>query len=65
MALTTKEKRTAFIVAMAQAEHQEEGRLEIDDNAKLSEGKDNGTYVAAWVWVDFAGTKFDKEADNA
>ncbi len=38
-----------------------EGLAEIDDNAQLSEGNDNGRYVAAWVWVGFGGTKYDKE----
>ncbi len=33
----------------------------VDDNAQLSEGNDNGCYVAAWVWVGFGGTKYDKE----
>ena len=38
-----------------------DGECEVDDSATLSEGDDNGTYVQAWVWVDFAGTPFDKE----
>ena len=40
---------------------EDEGTIEIDDNAVVSEGTDNGAYVAAWVWVYFDGTKFDKE----
>ena len=28
--------------------------VEIDDNAKLSKG-DDGTWVAAWVWVSTLG----------
>jgi len=39
-----------------------EGELEIDSDAKVSEGDDNGAYVQAWVWVSFADTEFDKEA---
>ena len=31
------------------------------DTAMVSEGDDNGAYVRAWVWVDFAGTDLDKE----
>lgn len=53
-------QREGEIREMARDEHQREGEVEIDDNAILSEGDDNGTYVQAWVWVDFAGTKFDK-----
>lgn len=33
------------------------------DNALLSDSGpdgDNGSWVLVWVWVDFAGTKFDK-----
>lgn len=51
------------IIEMARNEHQDDGEVEIDDDAKLSEGSDNGTYVQAWVWVSFAGTKFDKEQE--
>lgn len=34
--------------------------LEVDQ-AILSEGEDNGSWVNAWTWVPFAGTEFDKE----
>ena len=65
MAETKKEAvRRARIIKLAKAQHNtdsKEGELEIDAEALLSEGDDNGTYVAAWVWVDFAGTEFDKE----
>lgn len=40
---------------------------EIEDDAKVSEGEDNGAYVQAWVWVDFTDTELDKgetEADR-
>ena len=57
----TKKARRAAILELARERHVSEGVLEIDDNAKLSEGDDNGTYVQAWVWVDFIGTQFDKE----
>ena len=33
----------------------------IDDDAKISEGDNNGAYVQAWVWVPFSGTELDKE----
>jgi hypothetical protein len=57
------EARRKLIIAMARKQYEEEGTLEIDDDGvvKLSEGEDNGCYVCAWVWVDFAGTKLDKE----
>ena len=29
----------------------DEGTIEIDSNAKISRGDDNGAYVEAWVWV--------------
>ena len=38
-----------------------EGQVEIDNDAKLSEGSDNGCYVSAWVWCQFDGTEFDRE----
>lgn len=58
-----QKQRHARIVKMAREQYEKEGTLEIDDDelVKLSEGDDNGTYVSAWVWVDFAGTSLDKE----
>jgi len=53
------EERRFEIIELAREQRQEEG-LEIDNDARLSEGNDNGCYVAAWVWADFAETKFDK-----
>ena len=62
--LETEERRSE-IIELAREQRQEEGVVEIDDTAQVSEGSDNGCYVAAWVWVDFADTKFDKEkGDN-
>lgn len=29
-----------------------DGELEIDSDAKVSMGADNGAYVQCWVWVD-------------
>lgn len=55
------DERTKEIVEHARDNYEEEGRIEIDDDAKLSDGDDNGTYVQAWVWISFAGTKWDKE----
>ncbi|KKK89229.1 hypothetical protein LCGC14_2735210 [marine sediment metagenome] len=30
-----------------------EGETEIDTDAEVSRGDDDGTYVQAWVWVEF------------
>lgn len=40
-----------------------DGELELDLNAKISEGDSNGAYIETWMWVDFDGTKLDKEAE--
>ena len=58
------EERRFEIIELARKQRQLEGAIEIDDNALLSEGNDNGCYVQAWVWLDFAGTKFDKEGED-
>lgn len=60
--MTAKAKR-ALVLKLAREEHQHEGTCEIDDNAKFSEGEDNGTYVQAWVWVSYSGTPLDKEPE--
>jgi hypothetical protein len=39
-------------VAKAQDDHQDEGVLEVDENAVVSYGADAGAYVQAWVWVE-------------
>ena len=61
---TQAEERRCEIIELAQEQREIEGAIEIDDNAPLSEGHDNGCYVAAWVWVDFARTKFDKQKEE-
>ena len=58
---TQSEERRCAIIELARQQRQEEGLVEIDTNACLSEGNDNGCYVQAWVWVDFAETRFNKE----
>ena len=40
-----------------------EGTVEIDGDALVSEGDENGAYVQTWGWVDFDGTDLDKEAE--
>jgi hypothetical protein len=60
-------EREKQIIALAK-EHYEgssqasDGDINVDDDAVVSEGEENGAYVAAWVWVRFAGTPLDKEA---
>ena len=61
---TPAEGRRFAIIELARQQHEQEGLVEIDDNAQLSEGAENGCYVQAWVWVDFTGTQFDKEKGN-
>ena len=58
---TQAEERRCEIIELAREQREIEGAVEIDDTALLSEGNDNGCYVAARIWVDFARTKFDKE----
>jgi hypothetical protein len=53
--------RNQLIVNLAQSQA-EEGCIEVDDNAVVSEGDDNGAYVQAWLWVSFDGTTLDKES---
>lgn len=43
------------MIAAARQLHQEDGHLEIDDNAVVSRSEDNeaeGAYVQAWLWID-------------
>lgn len=56
-----RQEREQAIVAMAARKWHREGEIEIDPNATVSEGDDNGAYVQAWVWVEFADTDLDKE----
>lgn len=38
-----------------------DGELELDENAKISEGDDNGAYIQTWMWVSFDDTDLDKD----
>lgn len=59
---TKKSTRRQQILELARKnENLHEGELELDDNAKISEGDDNGAYVQVWMWVPFDGTPLDKE----
>lgn len=53
-------ERDARILALAH-EWEDVDEIELDQETKISEGEDNGAWVRAWVWVDFAGTDLDKE----
>lgn len=44
-------KTDAWFRTRAKELHQEEGQIEVDDNARVSRGHDDGAYVQAWVWV--------------
>ncbi|MGO9269820.1 MAG: hypothetical protein ACLQOO_06130 [Terriglobia bacterium] len=55
--------RERRIAELARQHLTQEGQVEVDDTTVVSEGKDNGGYVMAWLWVDFAGVPgLDKQA---
>jgi len=43
----------------AKSTYHEEGQIEIDSNARVSRGSDEGAYVEAWVWVPLSTEKRD------
>lgn len=53
----TKTEREDYI-RRAKEQYEEEGAVEIDENAVISVGSDPGVYVQAWVWV------YDKENND-
>lgn len=59
------ERELAYI-ARAQ-EQSAEGEIEVDDDALVSEGCDDGAYVQAWIWVsatDAGLEPLDSESDG-
>ena len=42
------------VLELARANAMVSDELEIDDDAKLSCGPDNGCFVQAWLWVSFS-----------
>lgn len=52
------------IVMAAKDKFEKDGDLEIDLDSQVSHGDDNGAYVQCWKWFPFAGTKWDKEAEE-
>jgi hypothetical protein len=60
----TRKERLESIRALAMESFHVEGECEVDDNAVVSEGEDNGAYVQVWAWVSFDGTALDKDGDK-
>jgi hypothetical protein len=50
--------------ALAKAKFQDEGSIEIDDNARIAQGAACGAYVEAWVWVDNPNWDWDNSVDE-
>lgn len=44
--------------------HGTEGELEIDDNARVSKGDDDGAYVEAWIWVSDEDAELAERCDE-
>lgn len=42
----------SYVQAAREKVANQEGSLEVDDNAVVSESDDGGAYVMGWVWVD-------------
>lgn len=55
----------AAIIKEAKRLYDDEGTLEIDDNAKISiaDGESDGAYVQAWVWVYFEDMEGSKNGE--
>ena len=57
--------RERRIAELARRRLTHEGELEIDDTTVISEADDNGSYVMAWIWLDFDGVPgLDKKLDQ-
>ena len=44
-------KSDKWFRARAKELYQKDGKIEVDSNALISRGDDEGAYVEAWVWV--------------
>lgn len=56
------DERSAWYRRQARKIYHDEGTIEIDDNAPISQAEgnpDRGAYVQAWVWVMDARTEWD------
>ena len=61
----TEEMRERIVTAAQELDTLSEGECEVDDDAIVSMGDENGCYVAAWVWTPFKGIRgLDKECPN-
>lgn len=60
---TPAEKQRVARIRDLAKEHESEGDLELDEDAIVSEGDDNGAYVQMWKWIDFGGTDLCKSED--
>ena len=48
---------------LATEQYHRDGSVEIDDNAVVSNGDDDGAYVAAWVWVYDSNHESEEDKD--
>ncbi len=59
-----EQQRQITTIELARQDPRLDDELEIDSDPKVSEGDDNGAWVAAWLWVDFSGTPLDKDVEE-
>lgn len=55
-----KTRRNKIMGLASQNPNLRDGELELDSDARISEGDDNGAYIQVWMWVPFEGTELDK-----
>jgi hypothetical protein len=60
----TRTRQEQRLYDAAKAQFEDEGTLEIDDNAEVSASDDGGAYVAAWVYVEADRSKDDSEDEQ-
>jgi hypothetical protein len=48
----------------AHKEYHQEGEIEIDETAVVSEGGEPGAYVLAWAWVDDSDAGIIRDEDG-
>lgn len=58
-------KDAPYYVEAAKSLYHRDGEVEVDEGAVVSEGADNGAYVAAWVWVPEETMKDEKKRIKA
>lgn len=57
-------ERDQQILALARERLASDGEVELDEDAVVSEGDENGAYVQGWLWVSFDGTELSKEEEE-